>query len=364
MIKRILHIIPSTALGGTSSFIMNIYRNIDKEKIQFDFVVFNKGELHEEIIDMGGRIFYFEWIKNQGVISYIKSLRKLIKNEGPFHAVHAHQSYKASLSLIPAKLEQINIRIAHTHAVNPETKWHNILIPFLKRITLRSSTKLIACSQVAGENIYGKDNFIVIPNNINIEKFLNTSIEDRKDIRRKLNISEDMLLIGHVGRFSEVKNQKFIIDIAEELKNKNKEFKCLLVGEGPLKKEIKDKINVKNLNGNFLILPPQKEINKIMKSLDVFICPSLFESFSMVLLEAQVLGIPCIASSNVPIDVDLNLGLLKYKDINGTQKKWAEEILSFKLDQDIQKQEIKDKVIEKGFDLESITKKIIEIYNI
>lgn len=364
MTKRILHIIPSTALGGTSSFIMNIYRNIDRKKMQFDFVAFNKGELHDEIIDMGGHIFYFEWIKKQGIISYIRNLRNLIKDEGPFHAIHAHQSYKAVFSLIPARLEGINNRIAHTHAISPETKWHNILLPFLKRLTLRNSTTLLACSHIAGEKIYGKDNFIVLPNNIDSKKFLNTTIRDRMSIRRELNIPEDILLIGHVGRFSEVKNHKFIVDIAKELKNKDKEFKILLVGEGPLREEIINDINNKELNNNFIILKPRDDINKIMKSLDIFICPSLFESFSIVLLEAQVTGVPSIASSNIPKDVDLNLGLLKYENINNTETKWAKEIINIKTHPNIKKEEIRKRVIEKGFDTNSIIEKLISVYKI
>lgn len=363
MIKRILHIIPSTALGGTSSFIMNVYRNINRNKIQFDFIAFNRGELHDEIINMGGRIFYFDLIKKQGLISYIKKLKKIIINEGPFYAVHAHQSYKSGFSLIAAKSVGIEKRIAHTHAISPENKWHKLFLPFFKQITVKYSTKLLACSQIAGESIYGKNDFLVVPNNIDMERFLNTSKIDGLEIRTKLNISKDTLLIGHVGRFSEVKNHRFIIKIAEELKNEINDFKILLVGDGPLKNEINEEIISKKLNHHFIILSPQKEINKIMKSFDIFLFPSLFESFSIVLLEAQASGIVSVVSNTIPKYVDLNLDTIKYKDLNELPSQWACAITKFREQPNIKKEDIKNKIVEKGFNNESIINKLLEIYN-
>lgn len=359
---RVLHIIPTTAIGGISTFITNLYRQIDRTKVQFDFVAFNKGILHDEILSLGGRVFYFDLIKKQGPFSYMKKLRQIIDQYGPYIAIHSHQGYKAGFSLYAAKLQGIDKRICHIHAIKPEIKWHNIILSPLKLFAIRNATRLIACSKAAGSFMYGRREFEIIPNSIDVNKFLDQSENDKMKFRHELNISDETLVVGHVGRFSIVKNHTFMISIAEELRKLKVNFCMVLVGEGPLRQEIENQVIDKKLEKNIIFLNQRNDINRVMNSIDVFICPSFFESFSIVLLEAQASGTPCIASTGVPNEVDIGVDLLKFIELEKGAEEWAKMILLQSRMKKIDKKKVREALISYHFDTISNTNILLELY--
>jgi glycosyltransferase EpsF len=362
--KRVLHIIPTTALGGTSVFVMNLYRKIDRSKLQFDFISFNKGCLDEEITSLGGRVFYFEWMKKKGLFGYFQAVKKIIKENGPYIAVHSHQGYKAGISLLAAKSQRIENRICHIHAINAEVKWHRYIMFILRFISIHYATKLLACSKTAGEFLYKKRKFTVIPNAIDNNPYFSVDDNTKYKVKSELSIPYHKLVIGHVGRFAGVKNHIFLLDIAEKLKSQNLDFIFLLVGVGPLFEKIETEVINKNLGSHFLLLKQRKDIPRIMSALDIFICPSFFESFSIVLLEAQAAGVPCLASTGIPDSVDLKLGLVKFLDLELGAEAWTKQLLLMKNIEKIEKKLVKEALIRNNFDTNSNTNIMLKIYNL
>jgi glycosyltransferase EpsF len=361
---KVLQIVPSTGYGGISSMIMNLYRNIDKSRVQFDFAAFNRGDLHDEICDNGGSIFYFDYIKKQGPISYINKLTRLMKDNGPYSAVHVHNGYKGGFALLAARMQGIPIRVSHIHTSNVEQRWQKIFLPLLKKLSVLNSTNFLACGQEAGIFMYGNKGFEVLTNAIDVNRFIHPNEKKIQELRKELKISIDSTIIGHVGRFSEVKNHKHLINIAERLKKLDIDFKMIFIGDGPLKEEIQQTIKDKGLSNNIILAGLRSEIPELMSIFDVYIFPSLFEGLPVSLLEAQASGLPCLVSTGVPRESDVGAGLIKFMDLDNQIKEWVEELLILSA-QKRGSQELSTKqLLNNGYDIQNNIKRLMEIYQV
>lgn len=326
---RILHVVGTMDLGGAETFIMNLYRTIDRSKIQFDFLCHNRIEAKytDEILAMGGKMYMVEGISHVGFFKYQKSLYEFFKSHPEYKTVHSHQNDLNGLILKQAKRAGIKNRISHSHTVyHYKSFLKKLMFCYFKSNVNRYTTDALACSKPAGEMLYcgeNKNNFKVIYNGIDTQRF-SFSTEERNIIKSKLNLGNGPVL-SHVGRFARVKNHSFIIDIFNEFLVLYPNAKLLLIGEGDLLAQIKEKVNALNINDSVLFLGSRTDVNKILCATDVFVFPSINEGLPVSIVEAQCSGTQVITSDTISEDTVIT-DLITRMSLSDSAKQWAEKI--------------------------------------
>lgn len=363
---RIAQIMGKMNSGGVESVVMNYYRNIDKNKVQFDFIVDedSKNIPKEEIENMGGKIILVPPYKN--ILSYMNILKNILR-KGNYKIVHSHLNTLSVFPLYAAKMANVSVRIAHSHSTSNKKEWKkNILKNILKPFSKVNATHYFCCSELAGRWLFGDktyddDKVKLINNAIDVDKFTyNEEIRDK--IRKEIKV-ENKLVIGHVGRFVEQKNHTGLIDIFNEIYKINPDSVLLLAGDGPLLGDIRDKVNSLNLTDAVKFLGVRKDINNIMQGIDVFLLPSLYEGLPVVGVEAQASGALCILSSNMTKETKV-IETTKFLNISDDPKEWAKYILSeYK---NFKRKDTKQEIINSNFEIKSEAKKLqndyIELY--
>ncbi len=331
---RILQMGMTDNQGGIETFLINYYRNIDKSKIQFDFtnIYNNKLCYQDEIEKSGGKIYEVSnYYKHP--IKYIKDVIKIIK-ENNYSIVHCNMNSAVMIyPLIAAKIAHAKFIIAHSHNSSSDKGivkkvLHNInrnFIPFL-------ATNYWACSDKAGIWFFKKnvksEKFKIINNAVDLNDFKYDE-NVRIKIRKELNIDEDNLVIGHVGRFNKQKNHEYLIEIFNQILLIEPKSTLLLIGEGPLKEDIINKANAMKIDKKIIFLGYRNDVNKLMMAMDCFVLPSLYEGLPLVGVEAQASGLPFICSSSITDEILLSDYSVKI-DLSENPKKWADNILKMK----------------------------------
>lgn len=326
---RVLHVLGGMNQGGTENFLMNLYRNINREKVQFDFLVNRKGIFDDEIKSLGGKVYYIQALQKVGQFKYVKNLDNFLKEHTEYKIIHSHLNQVTGIILERAKKANIQVRIAHSH--NSKSN-KNLIIriykKYLQNKILKNATNLWACSELAAKWLYGKENLDkveIIHNAIDAKKFV-YSESTRKRLRKKFNIDDDTFVLGNIARMSYQKNQVFLINIFNEFRKINPKSELLLIGTGPDKQRILDEIKKYDLEKDVIILENRNDINELLQMMDYFVFPSRFEGLGIVLIEAQAAGLRCITSKDVvPLEVAIT-DLVDFYSLNKTSKEWANEI--------------------------------------
>lgn len=323
---KVLHISGTMGLGGQETLIMNVLRNIDKNKFEFDFVVHSeeRGFYDDEIEALGGKIHRITPM-SKSLIKHCKELANVIKT-GDYKIVHRHTASSIVwIDLFVAKLCKVKLRIAHSHSTSNST---NKLLESICRPLLNVfSNKKYACSDEAGKFLFGKNaNYEIVWNGIDLEKF-KYSKEKRIQKRKELNIDENAFVIGHVGRFDTQKNHMFLLEIFKAYVEKyDSKAKLLLIGNGDLKEIFEKKAKEYKLQDNIIILSNRNDVNELMTAMDVFVFPSLHEGLGIALVEAQTEGLNCIISDTIPDEAVFIDKLCKRVILKESPSKWADEI--------------------------------------
>ncbi|WP_318509610.1 glycosyltransferase family 1 protein [Bacillus sp. T3] len=359
--------------GGAETLIMNIYRNIDKSKVQFDFVTHSekKGDYDEEIISMGGNIYRIPSLGTKGPISYIKELKKIMTST-KYSAVHAHTDYQCGFPALAAKMSGIKTRICHSHSNNwlkSNRTAENILLYFLRKIIRFSATHYCSCSLEAARFLFGEKNkeisrVRILNNGIDVSQFSNTDSKDRDSVINELGLQKEVKLIGHIGKFSPSKNQYFILKVLEQLVKVDNSFRAIFVGDGPLRNEIEKEVLKLGLKDYVLLLGVRRDIPRLMNAFDVFIFPSLFEGFGIVTIEAQSTGTPCVIADTVPKETDMGLGLVSYLNLNENLDTWCFKINEALLIKKPDKQTIENNVTQSGYNIKDNVKFWLDLYGV
>lgn len=306
--------------GGVQHVIMDIVRELSSE-YQFDVLVFSEGPdyFDKEFESYGGKIFrlpHHEKIKGKEIDFYYRAFRiirgtyKILKNNGPYRAIHCHNYFESALCMIAAKLAKVDIRISHSHndlSKVPYSKLRKAIQKVYKAVNNRLSNTKVACSQIAFDYLFGKEqNGKIIYNAIDLEKFENKELLFVKDSDKCLNLL-------HVGNFSPQKNQVFLIDILKALLDEGINTHLTLVGgKTAYFEEVKTRICNYRIEKNISILSQNTNIAEVMYKSDLFLFPSIYEGLGIVLIEAQATGLKCIVSRAIPQEADL--GNLEYVD--------------------------------------------------
>lgn len=350
---RILQIVPNMQQGGLENFIMNIYRNIDRTKVQFDFLVHynEKKFFDDEIEKLGGKIYRFSLRDDNNIIKYIKELNKFYKEHPEYKVIHCHMSSIGFLNFIIAKRNGIKVRIAHSHNANTEKS----LKGFIKKILIKPlkyvSTVNFACSQKAGKFLFGNKRFEVIYNAIDVHRF-EYNPDVRKKIREEYNL-EDFFVVGHIGRFNVQKNHEFLIDVFNELLKSKQKLKLILIGEGELQDKIKNKVKELKIEDNVLFLGVRNNVNEFYQAMDCFVLPSFFEGLPVVGVEAQASGLTCIFSDRITKEINLT-EKVKFVSINSIND-WINALKNLKLNDDRKKNL---ELIYENYEIKNIAQKL------
>lgn len=356
---RVAQIMGKMENGGVEAVVMNYYRHIDRTKMQFDFIVDNDSSCpqEEEIISLGGRVIRVA--PYQSIIANMRDLKKVF-TENHYKIVHSELTTMSIFSLAVAKKCGIPVRICHGHntACKGETK-KNIMKYMLRPFSKIFATHYFACSDYAGKWLFGKDidknkRYKIIRNAIDINKFRFNS-EIRDEVRKELDI-EDKFVVGHIGRFVYQKNHDFLIDIFNEVHKKNSNSVLLLVGEGPLVDEVKQKVHRLGLDSAVRFLGVRQDADRLYQAFDVFLLPSRYEGLPVVGVEAQISGVPCVFSNDMTAETKFT-DSLQFLDLAQSVNKWA-SIVSDKIhfDRKENKKEIN------RFDICSEAKRLGEVY--
>ncbi|WP_214759715.1 glycosyltransferase [Exiguobacterium sp. s129] len=352
---RVLRIVAVLNRGGIESQIMNMYREIDKEKYQFDFLVTRneKGIFEDEIISMGGRIHHIPGVKEVGLFKFIKHIHNFFKENKQYKIVHCHMNTWSGLILNVAKLNKIQVRIAHSHSANQNKKESSFLSTsemlfknIMKRGILKGATHLFAVGKASAAWLYGEQNEVtILPNAKNIQTF-EFDQKHRAFLRHEFGIADDDVMIGQVGSFSHVKNHEFSVELMNKLILKKKNVKLFLIGSGVLEEKIKSKVNEFGLQDNIIFLGDRNDVNKIMSALDILILPSFFEGMPNVIIEAQIASLLSLVSNTVSSEIDFGVNKVIFEELN--VDKWVSII-----EKQIGMREIIDlnTIRQKGYDL-------------
>lgn len=368
--KKVLHIVGAMNKGGTETMLMNIYRNINREYIQFDFISFSEEEAYynEEIKSLGGKVINISLDKR--INKSVKKICKVIKNHGPYDIVHAHTLFNCGIAMMAAKKNNISIRISHSHTTLnvDDSVMRNIYSKLMRFIINRNSTNLLACSHEAGRFLFGDKQlnlpkYDLLPNLVDYNRMLKNPKLEVEKFKEDNNLN-DYLVIGHIGTLKECKNQKFLIEITKYLVKANQNVKLLLVGDGSMRIELQSLVYKYNLEKNVVFAGIRDDIDVMLHSIDVFVFPSTYEGLGLVLLEAQASGLPCIVSEAIQPEADLGIGLLNKLNLSNGAEKWSEEILKVNgvKERDINK--IIKAFEEKGYSTDKCISKLMKLYDI
>lgn len=334
---RVLHVIGIMNRGGAETMIMNLYRNIDRNKIKFDFVenTFEKAAFDDEIKSLGGRIYNCPHYNGKNHFEYKKWWNNFFEeHSGEYRIIHGHIGSTASIYLKIAKKYGL-YTIAHSHNTLLQKDFESLIYKIYSFPTRYIADHFFTCSREAGVSRFGKkigNNeklCTLFHNSIDTNRFL-YNVEERNSVRKNLEL-EDKLVIGHVGRFCSQKNHSFLIDVFNEIIKKNKNYRLLLVGGGPLENEIKDKVKNLGLSDFVVFAGICSDVYNYMQAMDVFVFPSLYEGLGIVIVEAQTSGLPCVISNTIPNEAVLTDGLVVRKNINDNAKDWAECIMNLNI---------------------------------
>lgn len=360
---RVAQIIGKWLGGGVESVVMNYYRHIDRTKIQFDFICDEDSTNipYEEIEKMGGKVILIP--PYQKVFKYHKKLKEVLKSDG-YKIVHSHINTLSVFSLFAAKCDGVPVRIAHSHSTtNKKEKKKNLLKQVLRPFSKVFATDYMCCSELAGRWLFGNKeydngNVYLLNNAIDLDKFKYDE-EKRKEKRKELELADNILAVGHIGRFVAQKNHIFLIDIFNEIHKKNDNAILLLAGQGPLQEEIKNKVHELGLESKVKFLGQINDTYKLYQALDIFVLPSLYEGLPVVGVEAQATGLLCELSNDMTKETKV-LDTTRFNSLNLSAKKWADIILEDL--KDYKRQNVIDKITKKNFNIKTEAKKLEEKY--
>ena len=328
---RVLHVFGALNPGGVETFVMNLYRCIDREQVQFDFALTQgkKSFFDDEVLSLGGRIFYFDTSK-----SLPQNLKEILSTKGPFNAVHSHVYFYSGVVLQMAEHHGVPIRIAHAHNTSFGQQYtikRRAYEWVMRKLILRYATHMFGCSSdacefVFGEGIMDDPRCSVAYNCFDVPAFRFDPAK-RSVIREQFGISDDQLVVGHVGRFEEQKNHTQLVEQFAAIHKRNPDAVLLMVGRGSLMDEIKTKCTTLGIYDSCIFAGAQKDTPSYYSAMDVFLFPSLYEGLGSVLIEAQASGLWVVTTKDlVPADIDVT-GRASFVPLSASADVWANAVL-------------------------------------
>lgn len=357
---RVLIVNYKMQCAGIESFIMNVYRNIDKEKVQFDFLV-HYSELQfydKEIEELGGNIYRLSVREDNNIIKYFRDLKRFFANHPEYQIVHGHMESFGVFYLHAAMKAGIRTRIAHSHIAERNRGIKGCVKHLLNCFYHTYATDLFACSDVAGKFMFGKSKYTVFNNAIDTRKF-SYSKDIRGQIRSDLEIKNSTTVIGHVGRFNTQKNHIFLMEVFNEVLKINNDSIMLLLGEGDLFEDVVTYSKHLGINEKVRFLGIRADAYRIYQAIDIFVMPSLFEGLPVSGIEAQAAGLPCIFSDTITEQTKITPNVT-FLNLSDSKQMWAEKISN--IVQSTNRINTSKLICDAGYDISTEVKKLQEFY--
>lgn len=359
---KVLQIMSGISCEGIGTFVLNVFENIDREKVEMSFALATKYKQHyeERIIEQGANIYRTHEIGDgiTGKVKHFINLIKLLKTEGPFDVVHSQMDFFNGINMLAAFIAGVPMRISHAHIATD-----NKFIPFKKKIynnIMKLLIKIFAtdglgCSNQANSYINFKSkNTIVVNNGIDLSRFS----ENSKSILEDFSIEKNKKKFITIGRMEEAKNPIFIVEIINELKKIRDDIHLYWLGRGSMECDIKKLIKKYKLEDTITLLGVRDDIEKVLPQMDFMLFPSKWEGLGIALIEAQASGIPCFISDRIPREADC--GLCTIISLDDNQKIWAYKINEY-INSKTYNNKINKDYIEK-FNINSTVRVLEEIY--
>jgi glycosyltransferase involved in cell wall biosynthesis len=360
---RVLQVMGTMNRGGAETMIMNIYRKIDKSRVQFDFLLHTDKpcDYDDEIISLGGSIFRIPKLKVINWHTYTTAVKRFFRLHSEYNIVECHIEAFAAVLIGIAKASGI-ATIAHSHntkrrPLNPA----NIVFEMSTFPTRRTAHYFFGCSVAAGIDRFGhktvrSDRYKTLNNAIPSEQFAYSG-EIRERIRTEFDLS-DAFVIGHVGRFAHQKNHEYIIDIFDEINKRNHGTVLVLVGRGELEEKIQSKVKRLNLSDRVIFAGVRPDVNDLLQAMDTFLFPSLYEGLGVAAVEAQAAGLPCFIADTIPEEVIIT-PLVKRLSTKAPPGLWADEILNHEYGV---RTDTRRMIIDAGYDVETTAAQLLDFY--
>jgi len=347
---RILHCVAGIGRGGYETLIMNIYRKIDRTKVQFDFLYSYNGVYKKEIESLGGRLYKIPFITEKGPFAYTAAVRNFFREHPEYKIVHSHMDKFSGHIVREAKKMGVPVRIAHSHNIaNEGMIIYRIVKDYYGIYIAPNCTDRFACSQDAADWLFGKgrDDVMVIKNGIDLENFKN---EDKRE--------KDKFIITCVGRFTQQKNHDFLIDIFSEVYRQKPNAHLMLAGTGGLMPQIKEKVEALGLSEAVTFMGDCDKVYDLLHKTDVMCLPSLFEGLGIVFVEAQACGVKCVASDRVPQEAKVSDDII-FLPLEKGAKYWADEILKIDV---TEKKDNHQRIRDCGYDINEVAERVQKFY--
>lgn len=362
---RVLHVLGTTNLGGAESRIMELYRNMDRNKVQFDFLVHTdkEGHYNAEIRELGGKIYSVPRFNVKNYHAYRNALVRFFAEHNDYAAIQGHMTSTASIYLPLAKKAGILVTIAHARSAGVDKGVKGLVTKIIRYPLKNRADYLFTCSEEAGVAVYGKKavrqgKVWTIPNAIDTERFrFNSSVKEK--MLAELGLS-DKFVIGHVGRFGFMKNHAYLIKVFYELCIMHDDVALVLIGKGELEEEIKQKVQDLGVGEKVFFLGTRANVEDYYQAFDYFVFPSVFEGLPGSVAEAQAAGLHCLVSDKVTREAALT-DLAVYRSIDEPPIEWAKEIQKNAKDAKIRR-DMRQEIIDKGFDVRIQAKQMAEFY--
>ena len=365
---RVLHVLTAMNMGGTETLLMNIYRNIDRTKIQFDFAVTTKkeGDYDNEILSLGGRVIHYPQYRVTNHASFVRWWKDFFSIHPEYRIIHGHIGSTAAIYLSIAK-KYGRFTIAHSHSTTPQLSLHSVVYMLYSFPTRFIADYFFGCSKQAIIDRYG----IRIANDLKKSEVLNNgidskqfafSVETRERIRREFNIEKGTIVIGTVGRLTHPKNPYEIIRICKELKERGVEFSFWWFGKGELEDEIRKMIEINSLD-NVHLMGTRRDINNVLQGMDIFIFPSIWEGLGIACVESQAAGLPTLCSDSIPVEACVS-NLFEYLPRNQTRI-WCdkiEKVIKKISENDYNRPDMRREIINNGYDIFNTAQKLELFY--
>jgi glycosyltransferase involved in cell wall biosynthesis len=361
--KRLLCIVGSMNAGGAETFLMKIYRQLDKTKYQMDFAVATEKEgfYDKEILQMGGKIFHIT-PKSVSAVKNFNSIRDIVRDNRYNYVLRTSQHSLSALELLAAKLGGAKVRVFRSSNSNTTTgsKKELTLHKICKFMPRAFANVRIAPSTEAAEFMFGKgciQNYkaFLLHNAIdtNIYQY---STEARNRIRKELGI-ESEFVIGHVGRFNQQKNHKFLIEIFVQILQKKPNSKLVLTGVGELEDKIKQQVYEYHIEDKVIFTGVRKDIPQLLSAFDVFLFPSLYEGMPNTVIEAQTTGLSCVIADTITKEAVIT-NIVYQVSLQESVQSWADKVLQVGQSKRMDKSK---EMKEKGYDIIAVTEEFIKL---
>lgn len=359
---RVLFISQYLRQNGTEVFMMNVFRNINREHFGIDFLIFNDEitPFSQEVEDAGSKIYRLP-TRKVGLFRYRKALDTFYRRHAKdYNAIHFCGGNLSSIAPIEyaSKYGIPNI-IVHSHNSSCDGLFNNILHRINRKLVNRYVTNRLACSSSAAKWFWGTKETLIVANGINLNKFA-FDHSSRVSTRQSLGVREDDILIGHIGRFEPVKNHTKLVSIFCSLHSVNKHSKLCLIGVGKEIDKIKEMVRHMGLSDHVLFMGSINDVSPFLRAMDVFVMPSLFEGMPFVLLEAQTSGLPCVVSSVVNREVKI-LPHFEFLDLNDPDSVWVRAVLD-SIPKATKREIGKTYLLNAGFSINQTIDELVNIY--